>query len=212
MFTGIIEEIGSLEHIVFKKNFLKLEIKAEKIITGLKIGDSVSVNGVCLTIVGIRKNNLIFECIEETIKRTNLCRLKLREKVNLERALKFNSLLSGHIVLGHIDGMGKIVKIIKKTNEVILYVEVNKEILDYLVPKGPIALDGVSLTLVEIGRNYFSVNLIPHTLKATTLGFKKVNEYLNIEVDILAKYVKKFLNRKENSLKKELFEEHGFVL
>ncbi|MCM8778257.1 MAG: riboflavin synthase [Candidatus Omnitrophica bacterium] len=212
MFTGIIEELGYVDKISREGGSLRLEIKAEKITSELKIGESVSVNGVCLTIVGIKKDNLIFDCMEETIKCTNLGLLRLREKVNLEKALRPNSLLSGHIVLGHVDGMGKISKKIKKATAVVLSVEANKEILDYLVPKGSIALDGVSLTLGEIGRNYFSVNLIPHTLKTTTLGFKDVNDYLNIEIDILAKYMRKFLLKEDNSLTEDFLKEHGFLL
>lgn len=213
MFTGIIEELGLVEKISKKNSASKLEIKAEKIISELKVGDSVSVNGVCLTIVEIRKDRLIFDCMEETLKRTNLGILKLKEKVNLERALKINSLLSGHIVLGHVDGMGKILRKIKKNSDIVLYVELDRKFLDYLVPKGSIALDGVSLTLGEIGKNFFTVNLIPYTLENTTLGFKNVNDCLNVEIDIFAKYVKKFSSlEKKETLIEDFLKEHGFML
>ncbi|MCM8797843.1 MAG: riboflavin synthase [Candidatus Omnitrophica bacterium] len=212
MFTGIIEEMGCVEKILRKDKSLRLEIKSEKIVSGLEIGDSVAVNGVCLTVVDIKKERLIFDCIEETLRCTNLGMLKLKEKVNLERALRWDSLLSGHIVLGHVDGMGKIAKKIKKGEEVVLYVEVDKEMLGYFIPKASITLEGVSLTLAEVGKNYFSVNLIPYTLKATTLGFKDLNDYLNIEIDILAKYVKKFLSLpQKGTLTEEFLKAHGFM-
>ncbi|MCM8784074.1 MAG: riboflavin synthase [Candidatus Omnitrophica bacterium] len=212
MFTGIIEELGSVDKILKKDSFFKLEIKAEKIITTLKVGDSVSVNGVCLTIVETKKDKLIFDCIGETLKRTNLGMLKVKEKVNLERALKLDSFLSGHIVLGHVDGMGKILKKIKEESGISLFVDTNKEILDYLVPKGSISLDGVSLTIVEIENSYFSVNIIPHTAENTTLGFKNIGDYLNIEIDIFAKYVNKILTKKKGEhLSEGFLREHGFL-
>lgn len=212
MFTGIIEELGKVERIVKKENLLYLGIKTKKIFEGLKIGDSVAVNGVCLTIVEIKKDVIFFDCIEETLRLTNLGRLKLNDKVNLERPLKSEGFLSGHFLTGHIDGLGRIVRRINRGNQVDLYVDAEREILSYFIPKGSVALDGVSLTLVEIGEDYFSVNLIPHTLKTTTLGFKNLNDYLNIEVDILAKYVKKIFSIEKRPLTEEFLKEHGFML
>lgn len=215
MFTGIIEELGVVEGIARKENFLRLGIRAKKILENLKVGDSVAVNGVCLTIVEISSDVVSFDCIAETLKLTNLGRLKFDDKVNLERPLRADSLLSGHFVSGHIDGTGRILKKVNKAEQLDLYVKANQEILDYLVPKGSIALDGISLTLVDIGKDNFSVSLIPHTLKMTTLGFRNVGDLVNIEVDILAKYVKKIFLNRENKEKKFLTEaflkEHGFL-
>ncbi len=215
MFTGIIEALGKVESITRKENFLRLGIRVKKILEGLKIGDSVAVNGACLTIVEISSDVVSFDCIAETLKLTNLGRLKFDDKVNLERPLKSEGFLSGHFVSGHIDGVGEIVKKIRKAEQLDLFVEADREILAHLVPKGSIALDGVSLTLAEIGQDSFSASLIPHTLKMTTLGFKKAGDWVNIEVDILAKYVKNFLVKKEDKGKKNLTQEylkqHGFL-
>ena len=212
MFTGIIEELGKVEKISKRKEILNIGIKAKKIISNTKIGESVAVNGVCLTVVEKKEGLLFFDCIKETQKFTNLGNLRLNELVNLERPLKMDSLLSGHIVLGHVDGMGRILKKDKEGEEVNLYMEVDREIASYLISNGSIALDGVSLTILDIGENYLSVRLIPYTLRTTTLGFKKPGDYLNIEVDILAKYIKKFLNIKEKKeITEDFLKEHGFL-
>jgi riboflavin synthase len=213
MFTGIVEELGVVENLTKRQNFLRLGIKAKKILPGLKTGDSIAVNGVCLTVIEIKKDAVFFDCIEETLKLTNLGRLRLNDKVNLERPLKSEGFLSGHFVTGHIDGRGKIVKKINKGEQLDLFVAADKEILAYLVPKGSIALDGVSLTLVETGQNGFSVSLIPHTLRMTILGFKKSGDWVNIEVDIFAKYVKNFSLQGEQNKTKitlEFLRSHGF--
>jgi len=214
MFTGIVEELGKVQSLKKQGKSLCLGIEAEKISAELKIGDSVAVNGVCLTIVEIKPCTVLFDCIGETLELTNLGNLKLKESVNLERPLKADSFLSGHFVSGHIDGVGKILKKVNKGEQLDLYVEAGKGILAYLVPKGSIALDGISLTLVEIGKDSFSVSLIPHTLKMTTLGFKGVGDFVNIEVDILAKYVKQIShpdNQNASNITLDFLKSHGFA-
>lgn len=214
MFTGIIEELGRVESITKKENFLQLGIRAKKILEGLKLGDSVAVNGVCLTIVEIKKDTIFFDCIEETLKLTNLGRLKFNDKVNLERPLRSEGFLSGHFVTGHIDGLGKIARRSNKGSQVDFYVNTNEAILSYLVAKGSVALDGVSLTLVEIGKDNFTVSLIPHTLQMTTLGFKGAGDLVNIEVDIFSKYVKIFSshdNQNKSQITLDFLKSHGFV-
>jgi riboflavin synthase len=214
MFTGIVEELGEVKGIERRGKILRLGIKAVKTSEGIRPGDSVSVNGVCLTAIEIKSKNIFFDCIEETLRLTNLGKLGVKDIVNLEKALKADGLLSGHIVLGHIDECGKISRIIKHYGETVFYIGVSSEILDYLVPKGSVAIDGVSLTVCDIGSNHFTVKLIPYTLEITTLGLKTAGEWVNIEVDILAKYVKKFpltdrVQKKDITL--EFLRLHGFA-
>ncbi len=196
MFTGIIEELGTVQAIQSPKNLLVLNVRAPRIFVGTRPGDSISVNGVCLTVAKMVKPGVfVFELMRETMDTTNLQSLKKGSRVNLERALKAGSRLGGHFVTGHIDGVGRIVKILKKKN----FVEWQISFKDqthwnrYLVPKGSIALDGVSLTVGEVKQNLFTVYLIPYTLKVTTFGHKKISDGINIEIDLLTKYVLKIL-------------------
>jgi riboflavin synthase len=195
MFTGIIEDLGEVRYVSSKsKNTqasLRLRIDIGRLSKGLKSGSSLSVNGACLTITNLHKNEASFDLIEETIARTCLKLLKVRDKVNLERSLRVGDRLEGHLVLGHIDGIGKIDKILKCASQTKIWFELeNTELLDSIVPKGSIAIDGISLTVVDITRETISVALIPHTLTHTTLGFKAVGDYVNLETDIMSKYIK----------------------
>lgn len=158
---------------------------------GLKIGQSVALNGVCLTATKISKSSCIFEMIEETTKKTDLGNLKVGEIVNIERSLKAGERLEGHFVLGHVDGVAIIKKILRKPKEVQVWFEIPKNLLKYVVKKGSIALDGISLTVVDIKKNLASVSLIPHTIEVTNFHTKKVGDKLNIETDILGKYILK---------------------
>ncbi len=193
MFTGIIEGIGKVKKFGKSTNrsAVKISVDLGKNSKGLKIGQSVALNGVCLTVTGCNKNNCSFEMIDETIKKTDLGNLKPGSIVNIERSLKAGDRLEGHFVLGHVDGMGVIKKIIKKPKEVQIWFDVPKKLAKYVVKKGSIAVDGISLTVVDIKKNLVSVCLIPHTLSITNFKTKKIGDKVNIETDILGKYILK---------------------
>ena len=189
MFTGIIEEQGTIEKVEKKKNLWRLTLKAKKVLKQTKIGESLCVDGVCLTAVFKTKKTLSFEVMKETLRSTTLQFVNPKQKVNLERALRMGDRLGGHFLTGHIDGMGFIKKMIKKKNEVEYQIHAPRSLMRYIVLKGSIAIDGISLTVGRVRKNVFSVYLIPYTLKVTTLGSKSVADFVNIETDILAKYV-----------------------
>jgi len=195
MFTGIIENTGIITDISninrHKRAHTKIRVKIGDLIKGLRIGDSMSVNGSCLTVIQILKNTADFEMVKETIARTSLGNLKIGDKVNLERSLKINSRLEGHIVLGHVDGTGKVFKIRKSVSQLKMWIAANnKEITDSLVSKGSITVDGISFTIVDVEESKFSIIVIPHTLLVTTIGNKKVGDLVNLEIDILFRYIK----------------------
>jgi len=189
MFNGIIEEIGVVEQINFKKNLSILKVRAQKISKGVKPGASIAVDGTCLTVTGAKSNVLTFDIMRESLLATTLGSLKKKTKVNLERALKANGRIDGHFVTGHVDTIGVIKKKVIQTNYIELRIELTKDVKRAIVPKGSICLDGVSLTIGEVKKLYFSVYLIPFTKQATTLGSKKKGDKVNIETDVLAKYV-----------------------
>ena len=194
MFTGIVEGIGTvnkISKITKNRSAIEMTIDLGKQVKGLKIGQSVALNGVCLTATKISKSKCIFEMIEETTKKTDLGNLKVGGVVNIERSLKAGDRLEGHFVLGHVDGVGKIKKIVKKPKEVQVYFEVPKSLAKYVVKKGSIAIDGISLTVVDIKKTLASVSLIPHTIQITNFHTKKVGDKVNIETDILGKYILK---------------------
>lgn len=197
MFTGIIQCLGRVENIVKKKGMgraAQLTVDLGKSSYGLKVGDSVSVNGACLTVVKLNKNRAIFEMIDETMKKTTLGSLILGDMVNIERSLKVGDTIDGHFVFGHVDGVGKIIDKIKQKDQTKLWISMDKKLLKYVVPKGSIAIDGVSLTVVDVKTDKLSVALIPHTIAMTTLGIKKQGDRVNIEIDVLSKYVSKILS------------------
>ena len=194
MFTGIVEGIGTvnkISKITKNRSAIEMTIDLGKQVKGLKIGQSVALNGVCLTATKLSKSKCIFEMIEETTKKTDLGNLKVGGVVNIERSLKAGDRLEGHFVLGHVDGVGKINKILKKPKEVQIYFEVPKNLAKYVVKKGSIAIDGISLTVVDIKKTLASVSLIPHTIEITNFHTKKVGDKVNIETDILGKYILK---------------------
>jgi riboflavin synthase len=194
MFTGIVEGVGTvnkISKITKNRSAIEMTIDLGKQVKGLKIGQSVALNGVCLTATKISKSKCIFEMIEETTKKTDLGNLKVGGVVNIERSLKAGDRLEGHFVLGHVDGVGKIKKIVKKPKEVKVYFEVPKSLAKYVVKKGSIAIDGISLTVVDIKKTLASVSLIPHTIQITNFHTKKVGDKINIETDILGKYILK---------------------
>ena len=187
MFTGIIEEIGSLHS--FSKGVIT--INCNKILDDIKIGDSISTNGICLTVTAFDKTtkNFSADVMPETIRRTSLESLKRGDIVNLERALKVDDRLGGHIVSGHIDGVGKIKSIKPEGNAFIVTIEADKNLLRYIASKGSVALDGMSLTVVDVSDRDFSVSLIPHTRDVTNFKHKNIGSLVNIETDVLAKYI-----------------------
>ena len=193
MFTGIIVGTGKVTKLVPKpksRSAIQMTVDLGKYARGLKIGQSVAINGVCLSATKISRNKCVFEMIDETIKKTDLGNVKAGSTVNIERSLKVGDRLEGHFVLGHIDGVATITKIEKKPKEVKFWFKVPKKLTKYVVKKGSIALDGISLTVVDAKKDVASVCLIPHTIKVTNFNSKKVGDKLNIETDILGKYIK----------------------
>jgi len=194
MFTGIVEGIGKVKKIskaTKNRSAIQMIVDLGKHGKDLKTGQSVALNGVCLTVTKLSKTECTFEMIEETTKKTDLGNLKLGGIVNIERSLKVGDRLEGHFVLGHVDGVGIIKKIQKKPKEVQIWFEVPKNLLKYVVKKGSIAIDGISLTVVEIKNNLASVCIIPHTIQVTNFKTKNIGDKVNIETDILGKYILK---------------------
>lgn len=212
MFTGIIEDLGKISSIKKGTDLFKLEIISRKITSDLSIGGSVAVNGVCLTAVKKQETKFIVDVMPQTVKKTNINDLKVGSKVNLERAMPANGRFEGHIVQGHVDGVGSIIKTKKEGNATVFNIKTTKEVAGLMVNKGSVTMDGISLTLIDPRVDSFSVSIIPHTAKLTTLGFKKVGDKVNLEVDILGKYIAKFLNQKgENKLSKDFLMNKGFM-
>ena len=206
MFTGIIEELGTIDS--FGKGTIKINCK--KILEDAKIGDSISVNGICLTITTFNADSFNADVMPETVRRTSLENLRKGDCVNLERALKLSDRLGGHIVSGHIDGTGTIKSMRTEGNAIIVTIQADKNLLKYIVSKGSVALDGMSLTVVDIKSDSFSVSLIPHTRDVTNFQYKKVGSLLNIETDIIAKYVESFISLKPSKITKEFLLQNGF--
>lgn len=218
MFTGLVVELGTVTELKPLKQSYNITVKAQKVLENLKIGDSIAVNGACLTVVKISGNAFTADIMPETVKLTNLRNLKSGDKVNLERTLKLSDGLDGHIVSGHVEGIGVITS--KKAQGIaeIVTVKTPPQLLKYIIKKGSIAIDGISLTVTEVTGSSFSVSLIPHTAKETTLGFKKPGDEVNLETDIIGKYVEHLLNFKtsagaenKNTLTKSLLFENGFI-
>jgi len=220
MFTGLVETVGSVASVEKTGNGIRLSVRP---LTEFEVhtGDSIAINGVCLTVTknskGVSRytpadSGLAFDVSPETMRSTNLGELKAGDQVNLERALKLSDRLGGHIVTGHVDGVG-VIKGKNQAGEYTFYTfQSSPEILKYLVKKGSITVDGISLTVVDLDNTSFSVAIIPHTLKATNIGDKSAGNKVNLEVDIIGKYVEKFLKRKDpDKGLKELLKEEGFV-
>lgn len=192
MFTGLVEEIGVVRKIQLSPLY-RLEIRAQKVCQEVECSHSIAINGVCLTVTEVKKDSFSVEVIPQTLEKTNLPRVKEGEKINLERALLPTSRLGGHIVTGDIDGVGRIVEIFRRKGQVVMRIEPPFSLMKYIVNQGRIALEGVSLTIAGHGRTDFTVCLIPFTLDNTTLGLKKKEDLVNLEVDIIAKYTEKLI-------------------
>lgn len=217
MFTGIIEELGVIQEIKKSSKSSKLLIKANKVLENTNVGDSICTNGVCLTVTNLKANSFEADVMAETLRRSNLGDLKVGSKVNLERALTLQSRLGGHIVSGHIDGTGTIISLIKEDNATWVTIKTTNDILRYIVLKGSITIDGISLTVAYVDENVFKVSIIPHTAQETTLLNKSIGETVNLECDVISKYIEKLMglntkeeNKKNTSLTEDFLRENGF--
>lgn len=193
MFTGIIEEIGKVKAIVRHANSIKLTVAVEKILDDIHVGDSICTNGVCLTVTTFDNGSYTADVMPETMNRTNFKDLRINDLVNCERAMPANGRFGGHIVSGHIDGTGVISKMTKDDKAIRIKIDTTPEILKYIVEKGSITIDGISLTVTEVSSFDFGVSIIEHTQDSTTLTKKKVGETVNLENDIVGKYIEKFV-------------------
>lgn len=212
MFTGIIEETGTVRSIKKSGCSAVLTIGASTVLNGLRPGDSIAVNGVCLTVVSLTKDSFSADVMHETAARSNFLKMKVGSTVNLERAMLLNGRFGGHIIAGHIDGTGVISKIWSDENAVWFTVRTSPAILRYVIEKGSIAIDGISVTIAGITANDFSVSVIPHTAQNTTLGEKRVGDTVNLENDCIGKYVEKLLRTPggQSSISKEFLFRYGF--
>jgi riboflavin synthase len=195
MFTGIVETVGIIEAVEPGDDLTRLVVDATPIVDGVEPGDSVAVNGGCLTVTSICDGRFAFEAVRETMERTSLGDLKVGSRVNLERAMRAGDRLDGHIVQGHVDSVGTIRQMVRDGNDVRLQIDCGPELADCVVEKGSIAVDGVSLTVAALSPSGFEVALIPHTLEVTTLRDRQLHDRVNLEVDVLGKYVKRYLER-----------------
>ncbi len=211
LFTGIIEEVGKVLLIDKKDNSIKLCIGCSKVLEDTQIGDSISVNGVCLTVVKLYNNQFVADVMLETIKSSSLGILKVGDSVNLERAMTLNKRLGGHIVTGHIDGVGKIINKRGNNEFVVISIETTYDIAKYIVKKGSVSIDGISLTVSYVSDRIFEVSIIPHTIKQTNLSNKNIGDVLNIECDLIGKYIEKFSNGKRVGITYDFLNDNGFI-
>lgn len=215
MFTGIIEEIGIVSNVKFMVDSCQIHINARKILDDCKEGDSIAINGACLTVIKVLSNGFIADIMPETVRRTNLKDLRVGDKVNLERALRPTDRMGGHIVAGHVDGIGKIIAFKTEGIATLMDVDVPSELTKYIAIKGSISVDGVSLTITKVSNSGFQVSLIPFTKQNTILGLKQPGDSVNIEVDMFARYIERLIIRQkeeQNSIIDEDFLKlHGFL-
>lgn len=217
MFTGIIEEIGTISYIESQKNSLKLTIKANSTLKDIKMGDSIAVNGICLTVTQFTANSFTVDVMPETFTTTSLKQLKPNSKVNLEPALQVGGRMGGHFVSGHVDGTGIIVQRETCENAINYYIQLNSQLIKYCMPRGSIAIDGTSLTIFDISNDVIKLALIPHTMANSVLGQKQENDTVNIECDLLTKYVYHLFNQAQQSDSKtsvitpEFLHQNGFI-
>lgn len=209
MFTGIVEELGRILDIKKTSNLIDLTIEAQQVLENLVIGQSIATNGVCLTVTELGPTFFKAQLMKTTMESTNLGQLRLGDRVNLERALRLSDCLDGHLVSGHIDCLGYIKNISRLENYYLMTISMDPYYSKYLVDKGSIAIDGISLTVVEALRDSFTVSIIPHTKQASNLDFKKTGDSLNLEFDLIPKYLEKLL-KKENEMDLAFLRDKGF--
>lgn len=217
MFTGIVEELGKIKGIYRGSKSARLTINAQVVLQGVKLGDSIAVNGVCLTVTEFSENQFSVDVMAETLDKSNIGQLKSGDLVNLERAMAVGDRLGGHIVSGHIDGVGKIAGEEQVDIARLVEIEAPPQVLKYVIRKGSIGIDGISLTVVDVTNKSFWVSLIPHTANLTTLGFKKIGDSVNLEGDIIGKYIERMLSFKEEEspqkkdISTDFLSQHGFL-
>jgi len=212
MFTGIIEEMGSVKALRREAGSAQLTIFASTVLDNTALGDSICVNGVCLTVVDIGRSEFSADIANETLKVTGLGELQGGQKVNLERALQLSARIGGHLVTGHVDAVGRIREKRQEGNSWRVFIEAPETALRYIIKKGSVAVDGISLTVADVDKTGFSIAMIPHTAKLTTLGFKSAGDSVNLETDIIGKYVERLLSgRVEGGLNLEFLKGHGFA-
>jgi len=216
MFTGIVEELGTLKGIRRGAASARLTVGAEKVLEDARVGDSIAVNGVCLTVVHFTPQEFTADVMAETLSKSNLGLLNTGERVNLERALRLGDRLGGHIVSGHIDGVGTITRLEKHDIATLVTIRAPREVMRYIIKKGSVAIDGISLTVVDFQADSFQVSLIPHTAHATTLGLKKAGATVNLEGDVIGKYIERLAafpqnNGGESKISLSFLAEHGFI-
>ncbi len=212
MFTGIIEEIGNIQAIQKNRDSAVITVQANIILKDIHLGDSIAVNGICLTVTSFSQSGFMADVMHETLNRSSLGQLKIGSPVNLERAMAANGRFGGHIVSGHIDGTGTISEIKKDDNAVWYIIKTTPQILRYIVTKGSIAIDGISLTVAMVEKDKFGVSIIPHTIAQTILSTKKLGDMVNLENDCIGKYIEKFMGsqQKESKITTEFLEKYGF--
>lgn len=213
MFTGIIEETGHLTSISSQSNSARITIGASLVIGGMKTGDSICTNGVCLTVITFDNHSFSADVMPETMSRSSLGDLKPGMKVNLERALRLCDRLGGHLVSGHIDGTGRIIRMVRDKNAIRITIKTDRKLMRYIVEQGSVAIDGISLTVVRAGDDSFEVSVIPHTLGETAISERKTGDPVNIECDMIAKYIEKLQGNagKTSGLDLNFLSEKGFV-
>ncbi|QGT99607.1 Riboflavin synthase eubacterial/eukaryotic [Candidatus Syntrophocurvum alkaliphilum] len=217
IFTGIIEELGVVKNIVKGANSCKINIQCQEVLSDVKLGDSIAINGVCLTVVEFSKNHFIADVMAETLEKTILKELKSGSQINLERALRLSDRLGGHLVQGHVDGVGTILEKENLDISIIFRIQAPEHVLKYIIPKGSIAIDGISLTVVDVFAESFSVSVIPHTATITTLGQKDTGDKVNLETDIIGRYIERLILNNKGEIKDQskidlnFLSEHGFI-
>lgn len=214
MFTGIIEEIGNITAIRKGTHSSHLTIEADLVLEGTKIGDSIAVNGVCLTVTSMSGKNFTADVMHETLDRSTMAKLTHGSPVNLERAMPMGGRFGGHIVSGHIDGVGQIRSILRDDNATVYTIEADSSILRYIIRKGSVTIDGISLTVKDVTDRDFSVSIIPHTKMQTTLSRRQIGDNVNIENDCIGKYIEKLMaptsDQTSGGLSREFLLQHGF--
>ena len=199
MFTGIVEEVGLVRAIQRRTGYQRTTVEAKRVLEDVSIGDSISIDGACHTVVEAEHRAFSFESVLETLERTTLGRLKTGDRVNLERSLKLSDRLGGHLVAGHVDGMGRVLDRRQWADNMVFRIGMPAELTPYLAGKGSIAVDGISLTVVSAGARDFTVTVIPHTMEATTIGERRVGDAVNLEVDLVARYLERLTDRPEEN-------------
>lgn len=216
IFTGIVEELGNVQRLNKGSHSYSLEVKAQRVLEDVKLGDSIAVNGVCLTVNQYSREYFTADVMPETVAKTTLQYLRQGMPVNLERALRLGDRMGGHLVQGHVDGVGSIIKKEKQDIAIVFTIKAPAAIIKYSVPKGSIAIDGISLTLIDVATESFTVSLIPHTTQKTTLGLKQPGDLVNLESDIIGRYVEKLMknnneNNRDSGINTGFLAQHGFL-